>query len=198
MVRVVYYVACSVDGFIASPDGGVEWLSAVQRQGEDYGYAEFFASVDSMVMGSRTYEQVLGFGNWPYGDTPCWVLSRRSLKAVGSEVSVTASSPVEVLTNVARRGLRRLWLVGGSHLAGSFMAEGRISECIITVIPVLLGDGMPLFSGQGGQERLDLVGVREFSAGVVSLLYGVAGKNASSAALPYSVAGKNASPAALP
>ncbi len=184
MVQVVYYVACSVDGFIASPDGGVEWLSAMQRQGEDYGYAEFFASIDSMVMGSRTYEQVLGFGGWPYGDTPCWVLSRRSLTAVGSEVSVTASSPVAVLTNVARRGLRRLWLVGGSHLAGSFMAEGRISECIITVIPVLLGDGMPLFSRQGGQERLDLMGVRQFSAGVVSLHYRVAGGYASPAALP--------------
>jgi dihydrofolate reductase len=175
MVEVVYYVACSVDGFIATPDGGVEWLSAVQQEGEDFGYAEFFASIDSMIMGSRTYEQVLEFGDWPYGDTPCWVLSRRRLQPQRRCVTVTDAEPTQVLTEVADRGLRRLWLVGGAHVAASFLEDGSIDECIISVIPVLLGCGIPLFSDQHGRQRLRLTDCRQHGAGVVSMHYTVLG-----------------------
>jgi dihydrofolate reductase len=173
MVEVVYYVACSVDGFIATADGGVEWLSAVEREGEDFGYAEFFASIDSMIMGSRTYEQVFEFGDWPYGDTPCWVLSRRRLQPLLRSVTITDAEPTEVLAEVANRGLRRLWLVGGSQLASSFLATGRVDECIISVIPVLLGNGIPLLADQHGHERLRLIGCRQYPAGVVNLHYRV-------------------------
>ena len=179
MVEVVYYVACSVDGFIATTDGGVEWLSAVEREGEDFGYAEFFASIDSIIMGSRTYEQVFEFGDWPYGDTPCWVLSQRRLSLQPHGVTITDADPPEVLSEVEDRGLRRLWLVGGSRLAASFLADGRIDECIISVIPVLLGNGIPLFAGEHGQERLRLVGFRQYPAGVVSMHYRVLGGDAS-------------------
>ena len=176
MVEVVYYVACSVDGFIATPDGGVEWLSDVEHQGEDFGYAHFFASVDSMTMGSRTYEKVSDHSVWPYGDTPCWVLSRRRLSPKPRAVIVTDEPPTEVLSEVTSRGLRRLWLVGGSRVAASFLAIGRIDECIITVIPVLLGTGIPLFADLQDLERLRLIGCRQYPAGVVQLRYGVSGR----------------------
>jgi dihydrofolate reductase len=173
MVEVVYYVACSVDGFIATPDGGVEWLSAVQQEGEDFGYADFFASIDSMIMGRRTYDKVVGFGEWPYGDTPCWVLSRRRLQPQRRWVTVTDAEPTQVLAEVADRGLRRLWLVGGAQLAASLLALGRIDECIVSVIPVLLGTGIPLFADEHCHERLRLVGSRQYPAGVVCLHYRV-------------------------
>lgn len=172
-VEVVYYVACSVDGFIATSDGGVEWLSAVEHEGEDFGFAEFFASIDAMIMGSRTYEKVTELGEWPYHDTPCWVLSRRRLLPHTRGVTVTDADATEVLSEVADRGLHRLWLVGGSRIASSFLADGRIDECIVSVIPVLLGHGIPLFTDQQGHERLELIGCRQCAGGVVGLRYQV-------------------------
>ena len=173
MPEVVYYVACSTDGFIATADGGVEWLSAVEVPGEDFGYAEFFASIDSMIMGSRTYEKVVELSGWPYGDTPCWVLSRRRLQPCTPAVHITGAELHDVLSEVADRGLHRLWLVGGARVAASFLKGGWIDECIITVIPMLLGGGIPLFSGQHDRQRLELVGYQQYPAGVVSLHYRV-------------------------
>ena len=173
MVEVVYYVACSVDGFIATTDGGVERLSTVAREGEEFGFAEFFASIDSMIMGRRTYETVLEYDEGPYGETPCWALSQRRLSPKSGGVTVTAATPSEVLSEVAQRGLRRLWWVGGSLLATSLLAIGRIEECIISVIPVLLGSGIPLFADQRRLERLSLIECRQYPAGVVHLRYGM-------------------------
>ena len=85
MIEIVYYVACSLDGFIATRDAGVDWLSTVEAEGEDYGYREFFDGVDAMLMGSRTYEQVLGFGQWPYGDKRCVVFSQRQPALAGPD-----------------------------------------------------------------------------------------------------------------
>ena len=97
--------------------------------------------------------------------------SRRRLQPLLRSVTVTDAEPTEVLAEVANRGLRRLWLVGGSQLAASFLATGRIDECIISVIPILLGNGIPLFADEHGHERLRLVGFRQYPAGVVNLHY---------------------------
>lgn len=175
MTEVVYYVACSVDGFIATPDGGVEWLSAFERQDEDFGYAEFFASIDAMIMGSRTYAKVLEHREWPYGDTACWVMSMRRLRPRTQRITVTGKEVDAVLSEVARHGLSRVWLVGGGRLAASFLESGRIDEVIMTVIPVLLGNGIPLFADGQSHRRLRLIGYRQFAAGVVTLRYGVLG-----------------------
>jgi len=76
---VLFYVAASLDGYIATSDGGVDWLSQFEAEGEDYGYAAFFESIDGLLMGRATYDQVLGFGEWVYGEKPCWVCTGRSL-----------------------------------------------------------------------------------------------------------------------
>lgn len=168
---LVYYVAVSLDGFIAAPDGSVDWLSAVAADGEDYGYGEFVDGVDAMVIGSRTYEQVLGFGDWPYGATPCWVMSSRALEPAGPDIVVTPDQPAEVMDELARQGVRRAWLVGGGRLAASFRAAGLISEYLVSIIPVVLGGGIPLLAGPGPTELLELVDTRRFDSGVVALRY---------------------------
>ena len=146
--EIVYYVAASLDGFIATPDGGVEWLAPWEGSGQDYGYAAFLSSVDGLVLGSRTYEQALTFGSWPYGGKRAWVLSSRRLDAVPGAV-VTDGTPNDVVAEMAALGLRRVWLVGGGAIAGAFRAEGLISEYIVSVMPVILGGGVPLFRGPG-------------------------------------------------
>jgi dihydrofolate reductase len=170
-VHIVYYVASSVDGFIGPLDGSLKWLTPFEGGAEDYGYAKFYASVDSVLLGRRTYEQSLGFGKWPYEGKRCWVFSRQKLGAPPPDVTVTMDSPRDVVRQMESAGLRRAWLVGGGELAGAFRAEGLIAEYIISVIPVMLGKGIALFGGNGAHEALTLVESQRFATGIVQLRY---------------------------
>jgi len=160
MTVVVYYVAASADGFIAPPDGSLAWLAPFEGQGEDYGYAEFYASVDAVLLGRRTYEQCLTFDEWPYASKPYWVFSRNN-----------GHSPRSVLRELQARDLRRAWLVGGGELAGAFQAEGLISEYIISIIPVILGAGIPLFGSHRSAQALKLIESKTYPSGVAQLKY---------------------------
>jgi dihydrofolate reductase len=185
MSEIVYYVATSLDGYIATPDGGIAWLAPFEATGEDYGYAAFYASVDALLLGSRTYEQVVTFGPWPYPGKPCWVFSRQSLAPTQPEVTVTAGSPREAAAELEARGIHRAWLVGGGQLAAAFRAEALITEYIVSIIPVILGAGIPLFAAPlpdflgsweaskilPAGEALTLVEEEAFRNGVVQLRY---------------------------
>jgi dihydrofolate reductase len=153
MIEIIYYLATSLDGYIATPDGGVAWLAPFEAGGEDYGYPAFYASVDALLLGSRTYEQVLSFGEWPYAGKPCWILSRRPLEAVQPDLVVTARPLREVAADLEARGIRRAWLVGGGQLAAAFRAEGLITEYIVAIVPVILGAGIPFFGSPSPDPR---------------------------------------------
>ena len=171
MSEIVYYVASSLDGYIATTDGGVEWLPAIESTGEDYGYYEFYASIDALLMGSRTYEQILRYAHWPYPGKPCWVFSRRHLQVAHTEVILTSQSPRDIVVELHTRRLHRVWLVGGGELAASFRAHGLIDEYVIGVIPTILGAGIPLFASPGPGEQLKLVECKAFPKGEVLLRY---------------------------
>ena len=132
-MEIIYYVAASLDGFIATPEGGIDWLKPYEGTGEDYGYGEFYASVEAVLLGRATYEQSLQFPEWPYAGKPYWVFSR-----------ATGNTPGSVIAEMQARGLRRAWLVGGGKLAAAFRAERLISEHIVSIVPVLLGRGISL------------------------------------------------------
>jgi len=171
MIEVVYYFAASLDGYIATPDGGVAWLAPFENSGEDYGYSEFYASVDSVLLGRRTYEQSLTFGAWPYPGKPCWIFTRRDLEVPGPDLILTDASPDQVVAELGLRGLVRAWLVGGSELAASFRRAGAISEYIVSLVPVILGAGIPMLASPGPSERLRFVESREYPSGLVQLRY---------------------------
>jgi len=171
MTEIVYYVAMSLDGFIATPDGGVAWLAPFESSAEDYGYGAFYASVDAVLLGRRTYEQALTFGPWPYGDNRVWVFSHGDLAPAAAGVRVTDRTPDEIAAELDAQGVRRAWLVGGAALAASFREAGLITEYIVSVMPVVLGGGVPLFAGLGPQECLRLVESTAFADGVVQLRY---------------------------
>jgi dihydrofolate reductase len=171
VAQIVYYVASSLDGYIAPPDGSLDWLASHEAASEDYGYAEFYASVDAVLVGRRTYEQCLTFPEWPYSGKPCWVFSRRSLKPASADVTVTAESPGHVASMLVEREVRRAWLVGGGQLAGSFRAAQLITEYVVTLLPVVLGGGTPLFAAPGPKEDLRLMETRKFSGGLVQMRY---------------------------
>jgi dihydrofolate reductase len=170
--QIVYYAAASLDGYIATPEGGVDWLAPFEGTGEDYGYAKFFNSVDAILLGRRTYDKSLEFGQWPYANKPCWVFSRdEALRPARAAVEVTAQAPAQVASELVRRGLRRAWLVGGGNLAAAFRSEGLITEYVVSVVPLLLGAGVPLFGPGGAREKLKLVGSKSYPNGLVQLRY---------------------------
>ena len=148
--RCSSFIATSLDGFISRPDGAIDWLEEANKAipaGEDCGYADHMATIDAIVMGRHTFEQVLSFRQWPYGDAPVYVLSS-SLPAVPAEAPRTVSlhdcTPGELVAFAKHRGHRNLYVDGGQTIQ-RFVAEERLDEITLTVIPVLLGEGRPLF-----------------------------------------------------
>ena len=168
---IVYYVAASLDGFIGTLEGGVEWLAPFEERGEDHGYAEFYGTVDAVLVGGRTYDACLKHGEWPFPGKACWVLTRQDREATRPEVTFTDLDPVEIARELERRGIKRAWLVGGGELAGAFRDAGLIDEYIISHIATILGDGIPIFGFSSGKEDLHLLGSKTYPDGVVQNRY---------------------------
>lgn len=147
MVNFVY-IATSLDGFIATIDGGVDWLNEIPNpEGHDYGFTEFMKGIDALVMGRKSFEKVLSFGVWPY-DKPVFVLSRSKLnipEELADIVKITSGSPREIVNQLAQLGYQNLYIDGGLTIQG-FLDADLIDEMIITRVPILLGGGIPLFS----------------------------------------------------
>ena len=166
MAEVSLFIATSLDGFIADSEGGVDWLFTDQ----DYGYAAFFATVGALVMGRRTYEQVLGFGDWPYGATPAIVLTRNPADAADvPSVSFASGQPDDILQGITVAEAKKIWLVGGSEVATAFARAGLIDEVVLSIHPTLLGDGVPLFTGRRPRQDFALADCRSYETGLVQL-----------------------------
>lgn len=171
MAHVSLYIATSLDGYIARSDGAIDWLSIVESEGEDYGYTAFYQSVDGIIMGSKTYEQVLTFGDWPYPGKKTFVFTRRKFNSDRAEVEFLSEGVDCALARIEAQGLKRIWLVGGGALVSSFQGRGLIDEYIISVLPVLLGEGIPLFLPSGRREDLALVSSSHYPSGLVQNHY---------------------------
>jgi dihydrofolate reductase len=167
--RCSVFIATSLDGFIARPDGRIDWLSVVARPGEDYGYRRFFGTVDTMVIGRKTYEAALAFGDWPYAGKRCVVMSRSALGPKhGAEVYSGAPEPL--VDRLTSEGAKRIYVDGGSVIR-QFIAAGLVTDMVVSIVPVLLGDGIPLFGPSGPEVRLELVESRSFKSGLAQLEY---------------------------
>jgi len=168
------FIGTSVDGFIARPNDELDFLP--EGGGEPHGYNEFIASVDAIVIGRKTFEKVLTFGAWPYGDKRVVVLSSRPLdlsKAIGGVVEQMAGSPGEIVSDLAARGVNNLYIDGGITIQ-RFLRAGAIQRLIITRVPVLIGDGVPLFGTLPHDIRLRHIATRHYSSGLVQSEYEVA------------------------
>jgi dihydrofolate reductase len=173
---IIYSVAVSLDGFVATPDGGSGWLAPFMRADRAEAMSSFQDSIEAVILGSRSYEPALAFGGDPFGamGRPCWVLSSRSLPSTGPLVTITPATPEDVVDEIASRGISRIWLMGGPRLATSFRRANLITEYELGVIPVVLGSGLPLLESPGPMSRLQLIESKAYSNGVVHLRYSVA------------------------
>jgi len=168
---VTYYVAASLDGFIADSDGGVGWLEDAGIPIEQSGCAEFSDTVDGLVVGRKTYDQVCGFGAWPYGDKPTWVCSTQSVVPVPGCNMQRPAPPDEVVARARDAGLKHLWVLGGGVLAGSMLREGLLTRISVATMPIVLGKGIGLFGGLDRNVLLVLERSHEFAAGFVQHEY---------------------------
>ena len=194
MATTVYYCASSLDGYIAEADDSLDWLLNYQGEfevegaesgpmGEGGGYERFYEGVGALVAGSVTYEWILdhldvaGGGAWPYRGKPCWVLSSRELplpEGDGVDVRI-ANAPVSELYGemTAAAGDRVLWIVGGGSVASQFADAQLLDEVHVTVVPVALGVGKPLFERRLPNGAMQLTGTRTFRNGMVELRYAI-------------------------
>ena len=169
------FIATSLDGFIARRDGSIDWLSIVETPGEDYGYATFFAGVDALILGRRTYDTVIGFPAWPYDDKRCVVLTHNPPASRHGERFHTGP-PAPMLAQLHADGVRRVYVDGGAVIQ-LFLREGLIDDITLSIIPVVLGDGIRLFDGGGPGRRLRLQESRAFASGLVQVMYEATGES---------------------
>ena len=160
------FVGASVDGFIARPNGELDWLP--EGGGEPHGYNEFFASVDALVIGRKTFETVFGFDVWPYGDKRVVVLSSNpfDLSVVRGAVEQMAESRRTSWRKLAASGAHHLYVDGGITIQ-RFLRAGHVQRLVITRVPVLIGEGVPLFGSLPNDVRLTHVATRDFPSGLV-------------------------------
>jgi dihydrofolate reductase len=173
-MTVSVFIGASVDGFIARPNGSLDFLPP--GGGEPHGYDEFMASVDVLVIGRKTFETVLTFAAWPYGDKRVVVLSSRPVDlsaARGGIVEQMGGPPADIVSKLAASGAHHLYVDGGVTIQ-RFLRAGLIQRIIITRVPVLIGDGIPLFSTLQRDIRLRHVATQYYPSGLVKTEYHVA------------------------
>ncbi len=178
-LKATVFIATSLDGFIARPDGAIDWLpTGADTKFEDYGYAELMKSVDALVMGRKTYETVRGFGGeWPYGSKPVVVLSSKKIE-IPKELSKTVTSMsgniAAIRNHLATLDVSHIYVDGGVTIQ-RFLNAGAIDRLIITRIPVLIGEGIPLFGKlENGDVHLAHIGTKQYPSGLVQSEYTVA------------------------
>jgi dihydrofolate reductase len=167
------FIGISIDGFIARRNGDLDWLP---EDDDPHGYDEFMASVDALVIGRNTFEKVMSFEAWPYGEKRVVVLSSRpvDLSVVrNGVVKQMSGSPAEIVSQLAATGAHHLYIDGGITIQG-FLRAGLIHRLIITRVPVLIGDGIPLFGSLPRDIRLRHVATRQYASGLVQSEYDVA------------------------
>ncbi len=170
-MKASVFIGTIVDGFIARLDGSFDFLP--EGGGEPHGYDEFMASVDALVIGRNTFETVLAFPQWPYGDKPVIVLSSKTidLSAVrGGIVEQMGGEPQEIVSALESRGLRHIYVDGGVTIQ-RFLCAGLIERLIITRVPVLVGEGIPLFGSLPRDVRLRHIKTQEYRGGLVKSEY---------------------------
>jgi dihydrofolate reductase len=174
--KTIYFAAATLDGYIADADDGIDWLTGFEPNYDGPADSEgtvdeFIEATGALVMGSSTYEFILGH-DWPYGDRPSWVLTSRELPvAEGADIRFHNGPVADIHPEmVEAAGELDLWVVGGGPVASELVSAGLLDELLLTVVPVILGEGKPLFSAPIDR-AMRLLGTRIFDSGMIELRY---------------------------
>lgn len=169
--RVIVYIAMSLDGFIAGPNDDLSFLSSVQREGEDYGYAEFVAQVDSVIVGKRTYDTVINLGyEFPHKDKDSWIITRTEQAADGN-VKFYSGDLKQLVEELTSKEGKNIFVDGGAWVVNELLRHQLIDEIHLSIVPVLLGAGVRLFQGNYPSDHFHLVQTQSYDSGLVKMVY---------------------------
>jgi dihydrofolate reductase len=174
MSKTVLYIATSLDGFIARPDGNLDWLTSTPNpESGDYGYTALLESIRIIIMGRRTYDEIIGFGvDWPYSGFDTYVVTKNRDVTIQSPDTYLLTGDLKTfVTELKEREEKDIWLVGGGQLITSFINADLLDKMIITIIPRIIGEGVPLFAGKPAETNWSLAETKSFNTGVVILTY---------------------------
>lgn len=172
MRKIIYYVAVSADGYIARPDGDVGWLDRPEPIG-GYGLAAFYKTVDTVILGRKTYDVGRKLGQPVFEGVKNYVFSRRLKRPPHPEVELLKGDVASIARRLRRQKGKDIWLIGGASLVGAFLDAGQLDQIIVHTIPTLIGEGIPLVSPARREIPLTLTGVKRYSDGTLRLSYDV-------------------------
>ena len=172
MRRLVLYTATSLDNFIARPDGDVNWLHSPEYliENEDYGYSELYQSIDTTLMGNKTYQFILDLDvPFPYPDKSNFVFSQSENHLDTQYVKFITGDIIEFVKNLKENNGKDIWLIGGGQINTLMLNNDLIDEIILTLVPIILGEGIPLFPGNAKDVKFDLASSRSYKSGLIQL-----------------------------
>lgn len=174
MRRIILYISTSLDGYIATPDGGIDWLNEIPNPNKtDHGYTKVINSVDTVLMGGRTYHEIIGFGlSWPYKDKISYVISHRNSNVTPNEnVHFITEDIVARISELKTDVGKDIWLIGGSELTTMLLNANLIDEMQLCTVPTILGDGFPLFPNKTKESQWKLIDSQIFDTGLLLTIY---------------------------
>lgn len=171
MKNVVIYIACSLDGYIAKPNDDLSFLSLAEQEGEDYGYSDFIKTVDTVVMGRKTYDWVMRqVPVFPHADKESYIITRTARPPAGNTTFYTGDAK-ELIQSLKRQDGKDIFIDGGAEVIHTLLKDNLIDEFYISIIPILLGEGVRLFKEDFPEQQLRLIDVKHFKSGLVQLHY---------------------------
>lgn len=175
--KVVLYIAQSLDGFIAREDNDISWLSIVEQEGEDYGYGEFVKTIDTVIMGRKTYEKVLSFGiEYPHKDKKSYIISK-TIKGKEGNLQFYNDRIDSLIEKLKSEKGKNIFIDGGAEVVKELRGKNLIDQYVISIIPIMIGKGVRLFKETDTEDRLKLIDCKVFSTGLVQLKYETVNKD---------------------
>lgn len=173
MRKIKLYIAASIDGYIADIDGGLDWLSAYPITTElNYGYDEFFNSIDCVIMGGRTYRDILNMDViYPYKDKISYIITRNKMNNSKESIHFLSDNIIEAISEIKKQKGKDIWLVGGGEIIAMLLNNDLIDEMIITIIPMMLGAGIPLFPNTTKESAWKLHNTHSYTNNVLQVEY---------------------------
>jgi dihydrofolate reductase len=169
--KVILYIATSLDGYITQPNDDLSFLSIVEQEGQDYGYADFIKTVDTVIVGRKTYDKVISMGfDFPHADKDAYIITRTPKPSIGS-VKFYTDDLKSLIDKLKSENGKNIFCDGGAEIVNELLKNDLIDEFIISVIPILVGNGTKLYKDGRPEQKLELVSVKSFDKGLTQLHY---------------------------
>lgn len=173
MRKLILYIACSLDGFIAEKDNNIDFLNLVAKDGEDYGYEDFINTVDTVIVGRKTYDKVLSMGyDFPHADKESYIITRTSKESIGN-INFYNGDLSELVQQLKSKEGKNIFCDGGAEIVNILFKHKLFDELYISIIPCILGSGIRLFNEENTFQKLNLLDAKKFETGLVQLHYTV-------------------------